>query len=192
VAAQILCWHELRIPGPLQSDHYMHAQFGSNGQIDVTPAVIVRRRRRRLFEATHLRRYHCLMYEEALHRAARDFGDPVARDQIDFLLSLVEGADAGGTTNERVKISLVPRDIRVPDPPGDFTVLQFTGSETDRLYLEYSKNGMYIKAKDKVADAIDDWSRLSELALDATDTVDLLRRLRKEFPAGALPDIPMS
>ncbi|MGH3907536.1 MAG: Scr1 family TA system antitoxin-like transcriptional regulator, partial [Pseudonocardiaceae bacterium] len=70
VAAEILSWHEMRIPGPLQSTHFMLRQFNTAGKVDVAPYLRNRERRRKLFHQPELKRYHCILAEEALRRAA--------------------------------------------------------------------------------------------------------------------------
>ena len=74
VAAEILSWHEMRIPGPLQSTHLMLRQFNTAGKVEVAPYLRNRERRRKLFHQPELKRYHCVLAEEALHRAARGLG----------------------------------------------------------------------------------------------------------------------
>lgn len=176
VAVEVLCWHELRIPGPLQSDLYMRSQFDTAGRADVTPATVVRRQRRDLFASKHLQRYRCLLYEEALHRAARDHGPEVARDQIDFLLGMIEEADP------QVSIQLVPRDAVLPDLRGDATVLLFDPPHRGVVYIEHFVSGSYLKKEADVETAVDRWHRLVPHALDAIGSAELLRRLRKTLP----------
>ena len=184
VAVQVLCWHELRIPGPVQSDRYMRAQFDAAGRVDVTPAAIARSQRRALFAGPHLRRYHCVLYEESLHRAARDFGHEVAADQIDFLVALIEGTSEDPKVDGRTTIQLVPRDAVLPDLRGDATILLFDPPQKSRVYLEHMAGGTYLTKQDDVDFAVDRWRRLVPHALDATGSADLLRRLRKEFWTG--------
>lgn len=186
VAAEVLCFHELRVPGPLQSNHYMYAQFNAAGRIDVTPATAARRQRRALFTGGNLRRYHCLLYEEALFRAAWDYGDAVARDQIDLLIGMIDGTWADPRP-DRATIQVVPRQVRLPDLRGDATILRFDTGDRDFLYLEHLGGGYYEDKKSDVAAALDRWRRLVPHALDPISSAELLRRLRKEFPGGALP-----
>src|SRR4051794_15453660 len=39
IATEIFSWHELRIPGPLQSTQFMRRQLNTAGKIDVAPYV---------------------------------------------------------------------------------------------------------------------------------------------------------
>ncbi len=181
VAVELLCWHELRIPGPIQSDRYMRAQFDAAGR-DVTPAAVARGQRRDLFTGPHLRRYHCVLYEEALHRAAHDFGGEVAADQVDWLLAMIDGPEA-----DRRVIQVVPREVALPDLRGDATILLFDPPQRNRVYLEHIAGGLYLNKQDEVDTAVDRWRRrLVPHALDAAGTAELLRRLRKDF-SGARP-----
>ena len=187
VAAEVLCWHELRIPGPLQSDRYMRSQFHTAGRVDVTPATVVRRQRRDLFASKHLRRYQCLLYEEALHRAAHDHGPEVARDQIDLLIAMIEGTSVEPRVDQRTSIQLVPRDAVLPDLRGDATVLLFTRPHRGVVYIEHFAGGSYLKKEADVETAVDRWHRLVPYALDAIGSAELLRRLRSTLPTEAVP-----
>lgn len=187
VAVEVLCWHELRIPGPLQSDRYMRSQFDSAGRVDVTPATAVRRQRRDLFASKHLQRYQCLLYEEALHRAARDHGAEIARDQIDLLIAMIEGTSDDPRVDHRTSIQLVPRDAVLPDLRGDATVLLFNQPHRGVVYIEHFVGGSYLKKEADVETAVDRWHRLVPYALDAIGSAELLRRLRRSLPAEAVP-----
>lgn len=187
VAVEVLCWHELRIPGPIQSDRYMRSQFDSAGRADVTPATAVRRQRRDLFASKHLQRYQCLLYEEALHRAARDHGPEIARDQIDLLIAMIEGTSDDPRVDQRTSIQLVPRDAVLPDLRGDATVLLFTQPHRGVVYIEHFVGGSYLKKEADVETAVDRWHRLVPYALDAIGSAELLRSLRRSLPAEAVP-----
>ena len=117
-----------------------------------------------------------MLYEESLHRAARDFGGAVAADQIDWLLTMIDGPE----TDRRV-VQLVSRDAALPDLRGDATILLFDPPQRSRVYLEHMAGGSYLTKQDDVAIAVDRWRRLVPYALDAIGSAELLRRLRKEL-----------
>jgi hypothetical protein len=154
----------------------MRAQFDAAGKVDVTPAAVARGQRRDLFTGPNLRRYHCVLYEEALHRAARDFGDEVAADQVDWLLAMIDGPDA-----DRRVIQVMPRDVVLPDLRGDATILLFDPPQRNLVYLEHIAGGDYLNKREEVDIAVDRWRRLVSHVPDAAGTGELLRRLRKEF-----------
>jgi Domain of unknown function (DUF5753) len=180
-AAEILCVHELRIPGPLQSDHFCHAMLGSAGRADVAPAVHLRQQRRKVFVSQHLRRFHCVLFEEAFHFNARLLGPTCVLDQIDFLLRLMRGELTDPMIDERTQIRLLPRDGAKPYPAGDSTILRFDGGERDLLYIEHPGGGDYHRAQHKVRRAANNRDNVLRFVLDDNGTVELLEQLRKEY-----------
>lgn len=184
-AAEILCVHELRIPGPLQSDHFSLAMFGSTGSRDVAPAVYLRSQRRQVFGSEHLRVFHCVLYEEAFHFNAGLLGAAVVLDQIEFLLNLLHGRLGHPVLDERTAIRLLPRHGPKPYMAGDSTILRFDGADRDVLYIEHPGGGDYHLAQHKLRRAASNREALLPFVLDLNGTVDLLEHLRKEH-AGRL------
>jgi hypothetical protein len=181
IAAEILCVHELRIPGPLQSHHFSYALLGSAGRVDVAPAALLRRERQQLFRSEHLREYHCVLYEEAFHASARLVGDAAVLDQIEFLLDLLHGRSADPVVDGRTRIRLLARDRRLPYRPGDATILRFDGRDADRLYIEHPGGGEYLRSREKLRRAADRRDALLPYVLDAEGSVELLEQLRKDY-----------
>jgi DNA-binding XRE family transcriptional regulator len=181
VAAEILCVHELRVPGPLQSNHFSYALLGSAGRVDVAPAARMRRQRRKLFESEHLRRYDCVLYEEAFHVSARLLGDGVVLDQIEFLLDLLRGRSDDPVLDDRTTIRLLARQGTMPYLSGDATILRFDGPELDLLYIEHPGGGDYHRAREKLRRAAARRDALLPHVLDTDDSIALLDRLRAEY-----------
>lgn len=182
-ATEILSWHEARIPGPLQSLHFMLRQFNTDGEIDVAPYMRNRKRRKELFHQPGLRRYHCILGEEALRRAAGGLGREAVRDQIDHLLAINDPHDPL-LADTRTSISLLPADAAVPYLDNDFSVLLFAGTGSDLVYIEHVAGGHYLRAPSAVDKARAAWKKLAEAALDPETTTKLLHKLRAEFTDG--------
>ncbi|MEV6603154.1 Scr1 family TA system antitoxin-like transcriptional regulator [Kutzneria sp. NPDC051319] len=182
-ATEIQCVHELRIPGPLQSNHFCYAMLGSAGRVDVAPAALLRRQRRQLFGSEHLRGYHCVIYEEAFKVSADQLGPEAVLDQIQFFLDLLRGKATDLVLDGRTKIRLLAREGRKPYMAGDATILKFGGRQPDQLYIEHWGGGDYFQAKGKLQRATDRWETLLPYVLDLDGTIDLLRQLYEEYKA---------
>lgn len=179
-ASEILSWHELRIPGPLQSEPYMLKLFNTAGTTDVTALIRTRTQRKRLFRQPQLRRYDCVLAEEALHRAATGLGHGIARDQIEQLMSINECDDPSADT--RISVRVLPMDAPVPWLPGDFSLLHFPNRRS-YVYIESMGRAQYLKFAHVVRQASADHWNLSRAALDQAGTRKLLEKLHHEFDA---------
>jgi hypothetical protein len=176
--------HELRLPGPLQSEHFMLRQFQAAGAIDVAPLMRNRLERRAIFIRPTLVSYACVLAEEALHRAHRAFGRDVALDEIDYLLALNDPTVATGLSDHRTSIHLLPATAGVIHLPGDFTVLHLPRPEDSFIYVEHVVGADYCKAKGDVPRTEEKWLNLRVVALDREDTNDFLRKLRVQLASG--------
>ena len=85
-AAEILTWHGERIPGPLQSEHYMLKQFTEAGATDVTSLVRNRLDRKAVFDQLQPPYYRFIISEGALRRAPGGIAPAVMLDQVEHLL----------------------------------------------------------------------------------------------------------
>lgn len=179
-ATEILSWHEGRIPGPLQSTHFMLQQFKTAGQLDVAPYMRNREHRKKLFHRPQLQRYHCVLGEEALRRAATGLGRDTARDQIDHLLAINNPNDPGKFADHRTCISLLPAEVAVPYLPTDFSILCLAPANS-LVYIEHVAGAQYLKSQDQVKQAMDTWQDIFRVALSREGTNKLLRELRAEF-----------
>jgi hypothetical protein len=181
IATEILSWHEMRIPGPLQSMHFMLRQFNTAGKVDVAPYMRNRERRRKLFHQPQLQRYHCILAEEALRRAAYGLGRDTARDQIDYLLALNNPTDPRKLADTRTRISLLPADAAVPYLDNDFSLLRFADPADSLVYIEHVAGAHYLHSATAVGKASTAWQALALTALGREATNKLLRKLRAEF-----------
>ena len=175
-AREVLSWHELRLPGPLQSEHFMLRQFGTR-PIDVSPLMRSRLDRRRLFRQPDLRRYVCVLAQEALDRARQAFGREVMLDELDYLLRLNDPADPRYEVDARTRIQLLPVDRGLSHLPGDFSILRPIHGK-DFVYVEHVAGADYPDSPDGVGNAQRAWDELQGAALDRQGTNELLRRLR--------------
>lgn len=180
-ATEILSWHEGRIPGPLQSTHFMLQQFQTAGRVDVAPHMRNREQRRELFHRPQLQRYHCILGEEAIRRAATGLGRDTARDQIDYLLVINDPEHPSNLADHRTCVSLLPADAAVPFLPTDFSVLRFDNPKNNFVYIEHVGGAHHLKSDDVVQQTLDAWEELHHASLDRDGTGKLLRELRTEF-----------
>lgn len=183
LATEILSWHEARIPGPLQSTHFMLRQFGATGQVDVAPLMRNRESRKGLFHRPDLKRYACVLGEEALRRAAHGLGRDVMLDQIDHLLSINDPAGPRKLADGRTGVYLLPVDAAVPYLENDFSILRFADAGIDRVYIEYVGGGQCLRTPAVVTKANDTWQAIARAALDRDGTQRYLWRLRQELAA---------
>lgn len=181
IATEILSWHEMRIPGPLQSMHFMLRQFNTAGKVDVAPYMRNRERRRKLFHQPELKRYHCVLAEEALRRAAYGLGRDIVRDQIDHLLAINDPTDPRQLADDRTSISLLPTDAAVPYLHNDFSILLFVGTGNNFVYIEHIAGAHHLDSSSAVDKACTAWQELARAALSRENTTRLLLKLRAEF-----------
>lgn len=181
VATEILSWHEMRIPGPLQSVHFMLQQFNTVGKINGIAYVRNREQRRKLFQQPQLQRYHCVLAEEALRRTARGLGRDAVRDQIDYLLAINDPTDARQLADARTRISLLPTEAAIPYLENDFSLLHFSNPTHSMLYIEHVAGAQYLHSASAVNKAAAAWQAVARAALDRHNTQDLLTKLRAEL-----------
>ena len=181
VATEILSWHEMRIPGPLQSVHFMLQQFNTVGKIDSIAYVRNREQRRKLFQQPQLRRYHCVLAEEAIRRTAHGLGQGTVRDQIDYLLAINDPADAHQLADARTSISLLPVEATIPYLENDFSLLHFSNPTYSVVYIEHVAGAHYLDSTSAINKAAAAWHAVAQAALDREGTQKLLMKLRADL-----------
>lgn len=182
-AVEILSWHELRLPGPLQSEHFMLRQFATATSVDVAPLIRNRLARRELFRRPGLRRYGCVIAEEALHRARRAFGAGAVCDEIDYLL-LINDLANDRIADDRTCVQLLRTTTGMAHLYGDFSILRLPEHEASFVYVEHVAGAHYLKAARQLAKAGQAWDEVHTAALDRNDTNEFLRQLRARFASG--------
>jgi hypothetical protein len=184
VATEVLSWHEMRIPGPLQSMQFMLQQFSTIGKIDAIAYVRNRERRKKLFQQPQLRRYHCVLAEEALRRIARSLGQDILRDQIDYLLAINDSTATRQLADARTSISLLPTEAAIPYLENDFSLLHFSNPTHSMVYIEHVAGAHYLNSASAVNKAAAAWNAVARAALDRKGTQRLLMKLRSEQADG--------
>jgi transcriptional regulator with XRE-family HTH domain len=172
-AAEILTWHGERIPGPIQSEHYMLKQFSGVRDTDVTALVRNRAERRKVLEGKKPPYYRFILGEAALRRMPGGPDPSVALDQVQYLLDLEKQFP-------RTFIHVLPFHARLSFVPNDFTVMRFNDATKDFVFVEHAAGGMYIEDESDFELFIDAWDGLRGAAMERNETVDFLREFAEE------------
>jgi transcriptional regulator with XRE-family HTH domain len=172
-AAEIMTWHGERIPGPLQSEHYMLKQFTEFGATDVTSLVRNRLDRKAVFDQQQPPYYRFIISEAALRRAPGGDAPAVMLDQVEHLMEL----DA----RPRVYVHVLPFDARLAAVPNDFTIMRFPDRTRDFAYLEHPAGGHYIDDAKDFQLFVDAWDRLRGAALERQETHEFLRTMAEHY-----------
>jgi transcriptional regulator with XRE-family HTH domain len=173
-AAEILTWHGERIPGPLQSEHYMLKQFTEAGATDVTSLVRNRLDRKAVFDQLQPPYYRFIISEGALRRAPGGVAPAVMLDQVEHLLAL-------DTRRARVYVHVLPFGARLAAVPNDFTVMRFPDRTRDFVYIEHSAGGLYLDDAKDFQLFVDSWDRLRGAALERAETRQFLQSLADSY-----------
>ncbi|WP_199439916.1 helix-turn-helix domain-containing protein [Umezawaea beigongshangensis] len=173
-AAEILSWHGERIPGPLQSEHYMLKQFVEAGTTDVTPHVRNRLARKEVFTLPRPPCYRFILGEAAFHRMPGGPSPAVALDQVQHLIEL----DA---QFPRTFIHVLPFSARLPFVPNDFTVMRFADITDNLVYVEHVAGGDYVRGEEQFEAFVDAWDQLRGAVLERRESVEFLRELAERF-----------
>lgn len=173
-AAEILTWHGERIPGPLQSEHYMLKQFTEAGATDVTSLVRNRLDRKAVFDQLQPPYYRFIISEGALRRAPGGIAPAVMLDQVEHLLAL-------DTRRARVYVHVLPFGARLAAVPNDFTVMRFPDHTRDFVYIEHSAGGLYLDDAKDFQLFVDSWDRLRGAALERAETRQFLQSLADSY-----------
>ena len=168
-AAEILTWHGERIPGPLQSEHYMLKQFGEARATDVTALVRNRLERKQVFELKRPPYCRFILGEAAFRRMPGGPNPAVALDQVEHLLSLEK--------HPRVYVHVLPFGARLAAVPNDFTIMRFSDATKDFVFVEHAAGGIYIDDEADFELFVDAWDRLRGAALERTETAEFLEKL---------------
>ncbi len=173
-AGEILSWHGERIPGPLQSEHYMLTQFSEDRATDVTSLVRNRQDRKQVFDLDRPPYYRFVLGEAAFRRIPGGPNPPVALDQVEHLLDL-------GERYPRVFIHVLPFDVRLAFVPNDFTMMRFSDATKDFVFIEHAAGGIYLDDEGDFELFVDSWDRLRGAALEVNESVEFLQGLAAEF-----------
>jgi transcriptional regulator with XRE-family HTH domain len=173
-ASEILSWHGERIPGPLQSEHYMLKQFSEARATDVTALVRNRLERKQVFDLKRPPYYRFILGEAALRRMPGGPSPSVALDQVQHLLDLEQ-------RYPKTFIHILPFDSRLPFVPNDFTIMRFSDATRDFVFVEHAAGGVYIEDEGDFELFVDAWDRLRGAALERGETADFLDKLAQDL-----------
>src|SRR5699024_3393366 len=172
-AAEIMTWHGERIPGPLQSEHYMLKQFTEFGASGVTSLVRNRLDRKSVFDQEQPPYYRFIISESALHRAPGGAAPAVMLDQMEHMVGLAE--------KERVYLHILPLHAPVAAVPNDFTIMRFPERTRDFVYIEHAAGGLYLDDLKDFQIFVDAWDRLRGSALERRDSREFLMKLAENY-----------
>lgn len=174
-AVEIMTWHGERIPGPLQSEHYMLRQFTESGATDVTSLVRNRLDRKAVFDQSQPPYYRFILSEAALRRVPGGNAPAVMLDQIEHLMEL--------DRRQRVYVHVLTFDARLAAVPNDFTIMRFPDRTRDFVYIEHSAGGIYLDDQKDFQLFVDAWDRLRGAALERQETREFLEDMADVYRA---------
>jgi transcriptional regulator with XRE-family HTH domain len=177
-AGEILSWHGERIPGPLQSEHYMLTQFTTAQASDVTALLRNRLDRKKIFDLKRPPYYRFILSEGAFHRIPGGPNPAVALDEVEHLLEL-------GRQYQKTFIHVLPFNARLSFVPNDFTIMRFSDVTRDFAFVEHAAGGVYIEDETDFELFVDAWDRLRGAALERDESIQFLEQLAAEFRAQA-------
>lgn len=172
-AVEIMTWHGERVPGPLQSEHYMLKQFTEFGATDVTSLVRNRLDRKTVFDQPQPPYYRFILSEAALLRAPGGEAPAVMLDQLEHLMEL--------DRRQRVYVHVLRLNARLAAVPNDFTIMRFPDRTRDFVYIEHSAGGVYLDDQKDFQIFVDAWDRLRGAALERHETREFLRELADRY-----------
>ncbi|WP_033290612.1 helix-turn-helix domain-containing protein [Amycolatopsis jejuensis] len=140
-AAEILSWTGNRIPGLLQSEYYMFAQFQASHQERVTDRVAERMARQRMFDADPGPRVVFMLEYSCIEKLVHGKPPAVATDQLEHMIRLVE-------THPTADIRILPRHADAYSDE-DFTILRFAPADLDDFAYQESKIGLIVVPQDQ-------------------------------------------
>ena len=173
-ASEILSWHGERIPGPLQSEHYMLKQFSEARATDVTALVRNRLERRQVFDLKRPPFYRFILGEAAFRRMPGGPNASVALDQAQHLLDLEQ-------RYQRTFVHVLPFDTKLSFVPNDFTIMRFSDATKDFVFIEHAAGGTYIDDEGDFELFVDAWDRLRGAALERGETAEFLEKMIQEL-----------
>jgi len=173
-ASEILSWHGERIPGPLQSEHYMLKQFSEARATDVTALIRNRVERKQVFELKRPPYYRFILGEAAFRRMPGGPSPAVAFDQVQHLIELEK-------IYPRTFIHVLPFDTRLSFVPNDFTIMRFSDATKDFVFVEHAAGGVYLDDEDDFELFVDAWDRLRGAALERGETAEFLGKLAQDL-----------
>lgn len=168
-AAEVFSWHTERLPGLLQTEHYMHKQFSAAGVAggELARHWRARRSRKEIFDLDQPPKYHFVLGESSLYRTPGGFSPFVVWDQAQHLAELGK--------HDHVTVQVLPFTAEIPFVPTDFTVMSFAAEhKRDYVYIEHPAGGTEIKGDPDIQQFHSARQRLVAAALDPDESREFL------------------
>jgi transcriptional regulator with XRE-family HTH domain len=175
-ASEILSWHGERIPGALQSEHYMLTQFTEARAGDVTALVRNRLERKRVFDLKPPPSYRFILGAGTFRRMPGGNNPGVGLDQAQHLVELAD-------SYPKVSIHVLPFDAKLPYVPNDFTIMRFTDGTKDCVFVEHVAGCVKLDDEDDFDQFVEAWDQLRGSAMQKKASVEYLRDLAGNFRA---------
>jgi transcriptional regulator with XRE-family HTH domain len=173
-ASEICGWHGERMPGPLQSEHYMLKQFTEAQVLDVTALVRNRLERKKVFDLPRPPYYRFILGEAAFRRMPGGASPVVALDQVQHLIDLIR-------TYTRLFVNVLPFSARLSYVPNDFTIVRFADNTRDFVFVEHAAGALNVEDERDFELFLDAWDQLRDAALRRNETLEFLESLADEF-----------
>lgn len=177
VATQIFGWRGERIPGLLQSEHFMLELFSAANLPDVTAYVRNRRTRTKVLDQPDPPVCQFILSEAVFRRLPYGFSKAAALDQVQHLLRLSE-------RHPHLSVRVLPFTAPIAYLPDDYTLLRFSGDTKDTVFTESLVAGDYRTKPHELETFAHWWDKLSGVALGLDDSrrffEELVRQLRRQ------------
>lgn len=170
-ASEVFSWHTERLPGLLQTEHYMHKQFSAAGVDggELARHWRARRSRKEIFDLEQPPKYHFVLGESCLYRTPDGFSPFVVWDEAQYL------AEVADRYPGVVTVQVLPFTARIPFAPTDFTIMRFAaGQKRDYIYIEHPAGGTEIKAEADIQQFHAARQRLIDAALGPDESREFL------------------
>ncbi|HEV8555496.1 MAG TPA: helix-turn-helix transcriptional regulator [Actinophytocola sp.] len=170
-ASEILCWHSERIPGPLQSEHYMLAQHPDTNTADVADLMRQRKARAGIFTIVSPPWYRAILSESSLLRMPGGNRE-LAADQAEHLVTLMN-------LHMQITVQILPFNASVLFVDSDFQLLRFNGDAPDFAYVEFASGARVIKRSNELRLLDEHWLQLHKAALTRDESVAFLHEMSR-------------
>lgn len=188
-AVEMLSWTGERMPGLLQSEDYMRAQFRSRDRDRVAERVAERLGRQQIFGRRPDARYVFLISEGCVLRTRKHLAPAVALAQFEHLTTLLH-------QHEGIDLRVVPFSAAA-HVDTDFTILRFDPGEVpDFAYTEDPDRLNVTRATDDTFALYEEsWAALLAVALPRTDSLawftELAHQCRTESANAPAPEVTL-
>jgi transcriptional regulator with XRE-family HTH domain len=182
-ASEVFSWHTERLPGLLQTEHYMHKQFSAAGVGggELSRHWRARRSRKEIFDLERPPTYRFVLGESCLYRTPDGFSPFVVWDEAHYLAELAQHYP-------HVTIQVLPFTARVPFAHTDFTIMRFTPQKRDFVYIEHPAGGSEFKSDQDIQQFHAAMDLLTKAALDPAESREFLREVEAHFREMATAD----